>query len=82
MNKEFEEIKTKVRGDFILKKQPVSYTDCVKLYQSLADNLGGDNENKDLSYPNAVPRFMILSPLRSVCTAESRILTQIHVSRL
>ena len=50
-------------SDFILKEQPLTYNDTMKIYRDISQNFG----TKDSLYNQSVPMRVTLIPLGAVC---------------
>uniref|UniRef100_A0A667ZJF9 Uncharacterized protein n=1 Tax=Myripristis murdjan TaxID=586833 RepID=A0A667ZJF9_9TELE len=62
----------KFHGDFNLQKNPVSFQDAIKVYQSLPKLLGANGEN-------AIPVKIWLMPLKSLDSAAAQLVRQISI---
>ena len=59
-------------GDFILKEQPTTYNESVRLFKNLTKQLG-----KEPEYENAAKMQMMLTPIRQFCDQSTTILLDI-----
>ncbi|XP_029930637.1 uncharacterized protein LOC115375364 [Myripristis murdjan] len=67
-----EKFSCKFHGDFNLQRNPVSFQDAIKVYQSLPTLLGANGEN-------AVPVKVWLMPLKSLDSAAAQLVRQISI---